>query len=191
MKHILVQLMSQLTSLSPEEEVAIEKSFPLKSFKKGRWLLKQGAIAKNFYHLIEGCVREYELVDGEEKTTAFYTENETVANFKSLTHQIPSTKYLICNEDCLLAVGNPERERELYRRFPRFERFCRSGMEQMMGAKQEELSKRIIMKPKEQYEKLRRDRPDLLNRVPQYQIASYLGISPEALSRIRKRRHDK
>ena len=60
-------------------------------------------------------------------------------------------------------------------------------MEEMMGNKQQELTELITLKPEKRYEKLQQERPDLLNRVPQYQIASYLGIKPETLSRIRKR----
>lgn len=187
MKHILVELMAQMTELSDAEESAIERSFPIELFKKGTLLLKQGEIAKNFYYLISGCIREFELICGEEKTTAFYTENQSVANFNSMINQVPSAKCFICNEDVTVVVGDPKKEEELYREFPRFESFCRLGMEQMIVDKQGQISELITMKPKDRYEKLQLERPDLLNRVPQYQIASYLGITPEALSRIRGR----
>jgi len=60
-------------------------------------------------------------------------------------------------------------------------------MEQMMGNQQETLSKYIVSGPKERYLQLLEERPDLINRVPQYHIASFLGIKPETLSRIRKK----
>lgn len=187
MRHFLVDLMSQLTSLSDEEKVSIEQSFPIKTFDKGTYLIREGQIAKNSYLVIEGCVREFELIDGEEKTTAFYTENQSVVNFHSLTNQAPSKVNFICLEKATIAIINSDKEKELYTKHPRFESFCRSGMEQMMGDKQEQLVEVITMKPEKRYEKLQEERPDLLNRVPLYQIASYLGVTPEALSRIRKR----
>lgn len=187
MEHILVEFLSQLTSLNDEERMAIRESFPIKTFKKGQQLLKEGMIALDAYFVIKGCIREYELVDGLEITTAFYTEEQSAVNFNSQVNKIPSTKYFECNEDTTVAVLNGEKEKKLYQKHPRFEHFCREGMEQMMGAQQDSLSRFIILDAKERYLKLLKERPGLVNRVPQYQIASYLGIKPETLSRIRKK----
>ena len=187
MEHILVAMMSQLTSLTAEEKQAIEQSFPIKEYKKGSLLLQEGQVAQNAYFVIRGCLREYELRDGEEKTTAFYTDYQPAVNFNSLANGVPSRCYFVCNEDTTVAILNAEKEKALYRKYPRFETFCRSGMEKMMGEKHNQLAEFIALKPEERYQKLQTERPDLINRVPQYQIASYLGIKPETLSRIRKR----
>lgn len=186
-EHVLVEMMSQMTSLNEEEKQAIRESFPIQHVSRDSFLLKQGQVARRAYFVIKGCVREYHLQDGEEVTTAFFTENMSAANFGSLASQKPSKSYLVCSEETTLAVLDVEKEKELYRKFPRFESFCRAGMEEMMGQKQEQLSTFISLKPEQRYEKLVSERPDLLNRVPQFQIASFLGIKPETLSRIRRR----
>jgi len=175
-----------MTSLSKEEQAAIEESFPIKSFPKGHLLLKEGMIANEAFFVISGCIREYELIDGEENTTAFYTEHQSAINFNSQVNRKPSTKFFECAEQTQVAILSTEKEKALYRKHPRFERFCREGMEQMMGTQQEALSNYIVLSPKKRYLKLLKERPDLINRVPQYQITSYLGIKPETLSRIRK-----
>lgn len=187
MEHILVQFMSQLTTLSEDESLAIQESFPIKKFEKNHLLLKEGMIAQNAFFVIKGCIREYELIDGEEKTTAFYTENQSAVNFNSQANQSPSSKYFECAEETTVAILNGAKEKALYQKYPRFESFCRQGMEQMMGTQQEALAKFIVSGPKERYLQLLNERPELFNRVPQYQIASYLGIKPETLSRIRKK----
>ena len=187
MDHIMVTLMSQLTTLTEEEALAIEESFPIITFAKGTYLLKAGQIARDAWYVVKGCVREYELIDGEERTLAFYTEDHSVANFHSLANGTASKQNFICMENSTLGVLNAQKEQQLYDRFPRFETFCRTGMEEMMGMKHDQLSQFMIMSPKERYLKLLKERPDLVNRVPQYQLASYLGIKPETLSRIRKR----
>lgn len=187
MKNILVEIMSQLTSLSEEEIEAIEESFPIKTFEKGTFLMKQGEVARNAYYVVEGIIREYELLDGEEKTTAFYTENDSAANFNSLANGTLSNRNFVCEEKTTVAIINAEKEQKLYENFPRFETFCRSGMEQMFGAQLEKMADTLAMKPEERYLKLMEERPNLINRVPQYHLASYLGIKPETLSRIRKR----
>jgi len=90
-------------------------------------------------------------------------------------------------EDTQVAILNVDKEQDLYQQFPRFESFCRTGMEKMLGEKQNQLVEYIALKPEQRYRKLQAERPELINRVPQYTIASYLGIKPETLSRIRSR----
>ncbi len=187
MGHVLVNLMAQLTPLSEEEILAIESSFPIKSYAKGEYLLRHGAIAKEAYYLIKGCIRAFMLLDGEEKIIAIYTENQSVANFESITNHSPSKVSFVCNEDVEVAIVSVAREKALYQKYPRFETFCRDGLEQMLGAKQEQFSTFITLKPEQRYKWLQEKRPELINRLPQYQIASYLGIKPETLSRIRAR----
>jgi CRP-like cAMP-binding protein len=176
--HILVTLMQQLTPLTKEEALDIEESFPIKTVTKGTFLLKEGTISKEAYYIIKGCIRAYKLQEGEEKTTSFFTENQSVINFNSITNNIASTINFICEEETTIAILNAEKEKALYLKHPRFETFCRNGVEKMMGEKQEQQIEYISLKP---------ENPNLINRVPQYQIASYLGIKPETLSRIRAR----
>lgn len=185
--HTLVQILSQLTPLTKEEENDVIAAFPIKTFEKGTYLIKEGKYVKDAYFVVSGCIREYTLQDGEEKTTAFYTEQQSAVDFVALTQKKPSKINFICTEETTVAIVNAEKEQALYKKHPRFESFCRSGVEQMMGQKQEQLAESINLKPEQRYQKLVAERPELVNRVPQYQIASYLGIKPETLSRIRLR----
>jgi CRP-like cAMP-binding protein len=178
--------MSQLTSLSEEEALAIEESFPIRTFEKGTFLLEEGQVATDVFFVVKGCIRNYQIVDGEEKTLDFYTENQTAAEFNSLANKVPTTKNFICIEETTVAIINSTKENELYLKHPRFETFCRTGMEQMMGNHQNYLSTILTLSPKERYLNLLNEKPDLIQRVPQYQLASYLGVEPETLSRIRK-----
>lgn len=187
MNHILIELLSNITPLTDEEKKSIIDYFPIKTHAKGTFLVKEGQLHRRSHHVIQGCVRAYKLIDGEEKTTAFFTENEAVVNFYSFNNQVPSKISLICLEKTTTASISFEKEQEFYTKHSRFESLCRVGLEEMMGNKEEELAERIVLKPEQRYEKLQKERPDLLNRVPQYQIASYLGITPEALSRLRNR----
>ncbi len=187
MPHILVQIMSQMTSLSEEEEATIEACFPLKDFMSGTYLLREGQVAHEGYYVVKGCIRAFELIDGEEKTTAFFTEGYSAVDFHSQATGKPSSQNFVCQEDSTVAIVNQEKEQQLYEQFPRFETFCRSGMEEMMGNQQAQMAKFIVMSPKERYLNLMRERPELIHRVPQYHLASFLGVKPETLSRIRRR----
>lgn len=173
--------------LTEEEKQILIECIPVQNFPKGTILLKEGQVARNGYYNIKGCVRSYYLVDGEEKTTQFYTELQSIASHTSYVNQTPANHYLACVEDCVLAVLNYEKEKELCRRFPRFESLCRVALEEDFGKHQEMLSTYITSNPEQRYLHLLKNRPELLHRVPQHQLASYLGVKPESLSRIRKR----
>jgi len=187
MENTLVEIMSNFIDLTDEEKLGILDAFPIKSFPKGKELLKEGQIAKDAYLVIKGCVRKYSIENGEEKTTGFYTEMQSAINFDSMANKSPSKYYFTVTENSILAILNSEKETALYKKFPRFGEVCRIEMEKMLGESQKDLSDFINSTPKERYLNLLKERPDLINRVPQYQLASYLGIKPETLSRIRKR----
>ncbi|MEQ9374992.1 MAG: Crp/Fnr family transcriptional regulator [Imperialibacter sp.] len=176
-----------LGSLSEEESRAIEQAFPVKTFNKGTHLLKAGQVAREGYSVRQGCIRRYAIVDGEEITTDFYTEGHTAADFNSIANQAPSRHFFVCVEKTTVTVNNAEKEAAFYKKFPRFETMCRMEFERMMGEKADKVEAFAQKSPEERYMYLLEERPDLLSRVPQYQIASYLGVKPETLSRIRKR----
>ncbi|MFD0796841.1 Crp/Fnr family transcriptional regulator [Maribacter chungangensis] len=191
MEHIFVKIMSELTELSEEEKEDIRLTFPIKVFEKGTYLLKQGNVAKDAYYVISGCIRAYELSDGNDKTIAFLTEGQCAANFQSLSNKTPSNYSYVCLEKTTVTVSNSVKELALYKKYPRFEAFCISGMEKMMGEKQEELASFMTMKPEQRYLHLLATRPSITQRVPQHQLASFLGIKPQSLSRIKSRILDK
>ena len=110
-----------------------------------------------------------------------------MASFTSYINQIPAKHYLVCAEDCSLTVGSKEKELQMIEKFPKLEPIIRSEMEKNAGIAQEEMATFISSSPEERYLNLIKNRPKLLNRVPQHQIASFLGMKPESLSRLRKR----
>jgi len=187
MKHIFVSLISQMTKITQEEELFIAYTFPIKTFEKGAYLLKEGEVAKGSFFIIKGCVREYLLLDGEEKTIAFYTENQSLANQSSISNKTPSKINFVCSEETKVVITDVDKEKAFYNKFPRFKEFCLEEMDRIIGEQREQLTEFYRLKPEDKYVKLVKERPDLLNRVPQYQIASYLGVKPETLSRIRAR----
>ena len=187
MENTLVELMSSFIDLTKEEKQGILDAFPIKTYNKDTNLLKEGQIAKDAFFVIKGCLRKYSIEDGEEKTSAFYTEFQSAVNFDSMANSSPSKYYFTCTEETTVAILNSEKESLLYKKFPHFGEVCRVEMEKMLGSSQEEMASFINSTPKEKYLNLLINRPDLIQRVPQYQLASYLSIKPETLSRIRKR----
>ena len=97
-KELLKAFLSNFELLKPNElELLVEKTV-IRSFKKGTILLKEGQISDKCYAVLQGCIRAYYLIDGEEKSTAFFTEGQPVNAFTSYTNQKPARLYLECIE---------------------------------------------------------------------------------------------
>ncbi|MFV5703303.1 Crp/Fnr family transcriptional regulator [Flavobacterium sp. XS2P12] len=187
MENKLLNYFSRIMPISKEEADAIAATMSLTHFKKGTILLKEGQISTEAYFVLEGCVRQYFLVDGEEKTANFFTEEQWVISLNSFSNGIPSNHYIVCCTDCILVVGNREKEEDLYHRFPKLETVSRKVMEKVFTEQQEIMASNTTDSPEQRYLKLLSSRPELFQIIPQYQIASYIGVKPESLSRIRKR----
>lgn len=178
--------MFNLMNFTEEEWEVINDLTTIREYKKGKILLKAGQFSQMTYYVIKGCLRSYYLVGGEEKVTAFFIEKETFTPTCLVTNK-PAEHYLDCLEDCLLSVGTPEMEATIMEKFPRFQILCRNYSEELLVKQKTEFDNFKLASPEQRYIDLATERPDLIQRVPQYQIASYLGLTPQSLSRIRKR----
>lgn len=186
MKEKLLKYLSKYTVVTAELEEAIAKTTLIQEFKKGSMLLQAGSISRECYFVLKGCIRSYILKEGEEKTIEFYTEEQTVLP-SSYGKNTPSEHYLECLEESIVSVGNPSLEQEAFQAYPVLATLSRAIGEVVLTQQQDAFADFRTSKPEERYLKLLENRPDLIQRVPNYQIASYLGIKPESLSRIRKR----
>ncbi len=183
-------LLPYLTPFGPLEEAdvqAIEAHVQVKTIEKGTVLLEPEQVALQCYFILSGCIRQYVLDNGLEKTTAFYTEGQAVAALGSATTRTPAGMYWVCVETTTAVFGSMDEQPAIFQQFPKLEQLTRLVMEQGFGKMQEEFARFIISTPEERYAYLLESRPGLLQRVPQHQLASYIGVTPESLSRIRKR----
>ena len=186
MHELLFEFISKYIELTEDEKNAIISLGIFRSIKKGTTLLKEGEKCNEEYFVLKGCIRIYYIIDGEEKTTAFYTEMEDVTPH-SFINNTPSQYNISCVEDSIITVSNPELEVEIYTKFPKFESLCRVLSEELLAKQQINFDEFKNSSPEQRYLNLLQKRPDLIQRVPLHQLASYLGMKPESLSRIRKR----
>jgi len=186
MENEIIKYLSKYIPITKELENELIKIAFIQHYRKGTILLREGDFTNNCYFVIKGCIRSYYIKDGEEKTTEFYTEEQAITP-TNYGKKIPSEYFLECLEDTIVAVGNPELETEMYQKFPVLESLNRTLAEIIIAKQMEEFAEYKMASPEERYVNLLKNRPDLVQRAPQYQIASYLGIKPESLSRIRKR----
>jgi CRP-like cAMP-binding protein len=178
---------NNIIPLSPEESTAIAKTMCIKEFKKGTILLRDGDVSNDTYFVLEGCVRQYSIPELDEVTTHFFTENQWVVSVQNMATNTPVSHYLECSVDSKLVVGNSELAADLFKNHPTLETIARMIMEQVFKDLHESLTEQQLLSPEQKYLKLQKTRPHLFQVIPQYQIASFIGVKPESLSRIRKR----
>ncbi|WP_059174093.1 Crp/Fnr family transcriptional regulator [Bacillus sp. FJAT-27445] len=190
MKDILYKYMSRWTSLNEEDQQAIVDEIRIEEFKKGTVLFKQGDAPTKCYFILKGCVRQYAIdEDGREITSNFYTEEQAIAIFNHHKPDKSSDYTYTCIEDSAMVVGDLDMEKDMYDKHPQLETMTRRMIEENFSQVQEEFAAFIASSPEERFKTLQMKRPSLIDRVPQHQLASYLGITPESLSRIKKRIH--
>ncbi|TNE74455.1 Crp/Fnr family transcriptional regulator [bacterium] len=186
MQNLLFDFLAKYVSLTEEEKNALVSLNIFHSVKKGTILLEEGQRSKEGYFVLKGCIRTYYLIDGEERTTDFYTEMDVLTP-TCVINKTPSEYYVSCVEDCILTISNSDMEAEVNSKFPKFETVCRILSEELLAKERIDFDEFKISSPEKRYLSLLQKRPDLIQRVPQHQLASYLGIKPQSLSRLRAR----
>lgn len=187
MNPYLAAFLDQFTEFSAEEKQQIGAHLIVNTFEKGTTIVKEGDSISACFFVLNGCLRAYKLVDGQEKTTEFYFENEAAVFYSTVNAPTTAELYLVAVENTVCIVGSDTAPTDLYFQFPVLEKVTRAMMEQDFGKTQAKLTHFITSSPEERYLEIMNNRKHLLQRIPQHQIASYIGVTPESLSRIRKR----
>ncbi|WP_194778129.1 Crp/Fnr family transcriptional regulator [Pararhodonellum marinum] len=187
----LHQSIAQFLQPSQKEKALLEEAFVFRQVPKKFKLVEEGQVATEIYFINQGLIRLYYTKDVEEITGYIFRENLFSSSYDSFLTGTPSQQTLECLEDCeLLVISNNDLD-ELYKKMPSMHIFTRKMAEQRFINAQRILSSFILDSPEERYQKFERHNRDLLQRVPQHYIASFLGITPVSLSRIRKRLMEK
>jgi CRP-like cAMP-binding protein len=186
MQDLLFDFISKYVSLTQDEKNALLSLDLFHSIKKGTVLLKEGQKSQDCYFVLKGCIRIYYIRDGEEKTTAFYTEMDALTPH-CVINNAPSDFFVSCIEDSILLVSNSDMSVEINSKFPKFEIMCGLLSQELLAKEQINFDEFKTSSPEQRYLNLLQKRPELIQRVPQHQLASYLGIKPQSLSRLRAR----
>ena len=182
----IVKFIRSYIDLSEEEADIVRESSRVEFFKRNDILLSEGEQARSYYFIIKGCVRSFYIIDGEERTTEFYTENQSIIPVSFISKK-PSEYFLSCLEDCSIAIGSEDRDLELIEKIPRLKTLIMKSDTQVRIHNQVMFDNYKNKSPEMRYRFLLDTRPELFNRVPLQQLATYLGITPVSLSRMRKR----
>lgn len=173
-----------------EEWADMEQCFFVKKLSKNEYILKAGAICKEMTFVNKGVYRSYYLKDGKEITTNFFFRDSFIADYSSFVTQRPSFEYIQAVEDSELVAFKYEDMQYYYEKYPMMQKFGRLISEKIIiniSSRQQDF---LLYTPKERYLNLIKRRPKVILNLPQIHVATYLGITPEYLSRIRRELKD-
>jgi len=187
MYDLILKNIARHVTLSPVEEAYFTSLLLHRKLRKRQYLLQAGEVCRYENFVIKGCVRAYTVDEkGEEHIVMFGMEDWWISDMYSFITATPATLHIDALEDSeVLSIEKSDLE-NVYLRIPLFERFYRLLLQNSIVANQRRVLSAISQTAEEQYLAFIRKYPSLEQRVSQSQIASYLGITPETISRIRK-----
>lgn len=175
------------TDFSDEELQMLQEVTDRRTYKKGEIIFEEGNISEDIYFVTKGCIRLFYNADGTEKTAFFYTEGQFICAGESYTFGVPAIENYQAIEESEVYVFNKAVNDKLLEITPRFEILARIATENELIVCQKMIASFVMKSAEERYVELLQTQRELFQRVPQQYIASYLGVSPETLSRIKTR----
>lgn len=180
------KVLTDYTDFSTEQLLRIRKAFKVNFLKKKEYLLQPGSKADSLYFVVEGCVRVYRLVSDREVIMQFGIKGTCVSDLQGYIGEKPSEQFIQAIEPSVVLQIHKDKLERLFYEIPPLERFFRIKFQNAHSELQERHHLNLSMGAKERYEEFRKRFKNLEQRVPQYMIASYLGMTKEFLSYIRR-----
>jgi CRP-like cAMP-binding protein len=187
----LIESIKFYVSLSTNEITLLKNSIEKRTYGKYENIFTQGKISDRIYFISKGCVRLFYNVDGIDKTAFFYTEGQFICAGESYTFNIPAVENYQAVEQTEIYEFTKSKIEALLIKVPKMEVIARIATENELITCQKIIASFVTKSAEERYLDLLNTQGELFQRVPQQYIASFLGVSPETLSRIKKRVHTK
>ena len=188
---MLEGLKNRIRSYNPkitdEELDAAAGYYKEKHYKKGDFIIQPGQYVMHWNYILSGCVCYYQIKDGQEKVLEFFEEDDFFTDLYAYLKEQPSNCFLKVMEDTHLLSISKEDAQKTFDSSHAIERFSRLSIQDSFIKAFRRISHLNTLSNEERYLRLLKKRPKLFQRVPQYLIASYLGVTPVGLSKIRKR----
>ena len=182
----LLDYINRVVALTEEEESILGSLISYRKLLKGQYFLQQGDVCKFSGFVISGCTKTFYVdEEGQEHVVMFSIEDWWTSDMGSYITQKPADFNVQCLENTELIQFSYENQQEMMQEIPKLERFFRIIIERAFVASQKRIVRNMSMSAKDRYLLFRNEYPKIEQRIPQYLIASYLGITKEFLSKIK------
>ena len=182
----LLKYINNYISLTVAEIAFLESKIAVRTYLKGQFIVQQGDICKYECFVLKGCTKTFYVdKEGQEHILMFSIEDWWTSDMGSFITQTPADFNVQCLENSELVMFSYDIIEDLYKEIPKLERFFRQIIEKAFVASQKRIVRNFSLSAKEQYLYFRAQYPLIEQRIPQYMIASYLGITKEFLSKIK------
>jgi CRP/FNR family transcriptional regulator, anaerobic regulatory protein len=186
--HLLLENIAKHVSLTPDEQERVLSFTTPKQFKTKTLLLKAGEICTHSFFVTKGILRSYNMDEnGVEHVVSFACPGWWIADMYSFLSQRPGQLYIEVNEEAEVLIISKEDQDKMYQEVPKMERFFRILIENSLVANQQRLIDNMSFTAEARYDKFSKKYPDLIHCLPQKQIASYIGVTPEFFSKMKAR----
>jgi len=186
MYHKLKAYFSTFVEPTEEEWTDMTQCFRVKKIPKNSFLLEEGLVCKEMNFINSGLCRSFQLKDGKEITNNFFFEGSLIADYSSFITQQPSFQYIQTLEDTEVVYFSYASMQHYYEKYFTMQKFGRLIAEKIILNINQREQAFLLYSPKERYLNLIKKRPKVILNLPQIYVASYLGITPEYLSRLRR-----
>lgn len=183
----LIEAYERFAPFTNEMRDAFVAAHQRRTLSKGDRWLRAGQQSDHVAYVLQGALHMFYEIDGRMVSVQFIFENGITSDYAAFLRRTPATLNIEALEDTVLMTMSHDAMQELYRSVPGSDRVGRRVAEQLYMAVSARNDAFMLESPEERYLRLLEERPKVLQRVPLYLIASYLGVTPEALSRIRRR----
>jgi CRP-like cAMP-binding protein len=183
----LIENIKLYAALSEQEIQLLRNAVDKKVYTKSEIIFTEGNVSDEIYFVTKGCVRLFYNVDGTDKTAFFYSEGQFICAGESYTYNIPASENYQAVEQTEIFVFTKSKIDVLLKKVPKFEIIARIATENELITCQKVIASFVTKSAEERYIDLLNTQGELFQRVPQQYIASFLGVSPETLSRIKTR----
>jgi len=185
----LIHHIQNRIQLSEEELDQFVSEFKITKIKKRQFIIQPDFVAKYRNYVVKGALRAYVIGgQGQEHTISFAIEDWWISDYNSYIYQQPATMFVMALEDTVLLQLDFEAETKLKNTNPKFETFFRITAERTAAFFQRRIILNLTSTAEERYESFIEKYPSIVQRVPQYALASYLGMTTEFLSKIRNKK---
>ena len=186
MKTILIDIIKEKVDISDNEIEILTSNFQIITKQKNEYLVIEGSKSLYLYFIIDGFVRYLHIDDGNEITTQISTTKDFVTSFESFLNNSFSKENIQCTSDCTLLRISKDEYQNLYREVSNWSIFCKSVYEDQIRKISERANSLQKLSASQRYLKLLNNQPKIALNTAVKHLASYLGIKPQSLSRIRK-----